>query len=99
MLDSAGSSWQAAEVPLSDRQRAILDLERAWWTETGSKRDAIRDRLGLSPARYYALLAPLLDSEEAATYDPLLVRRLQRQRGRRRRARFETRSAEGPRGR
>lgn len=99
MLDSSRSSWQAALVPLTDRQRAILDLERAWWTRTGSKRDAIRDRLGLSPARYYALLAPLLDSEEAAAYDPLVIRRLQRERERRRRARFETRSAEGPRGR
>jgi Protein of unknown function (DUF3263) len=99
MLDSAGSSWQAALVPLSDRQRAILDLERAWWTQPGSKRDAIREWLALSPGRYYVLLASMLDSEEAAAYDPLLVRRLRRQRGERRRARFERRSAEGPRGR
>lgn len=95
MLDSDLASWQAAVVPLSDQQRAILDLERAWWTEARSKRDAIRDRLGLSPGRYYTLLAPLLDSDAAATYDPLLVRRLRRERDRRRRARFEARSAEG----
>ncbi|MBO0715374.1 MAG: DUF3263 domain-containing protein [Acidimicrobiales bacterium] len=99
MLDSDLASWQAALVPLSDQQQAILDLERAWWTEAGSKRDAIRDRLGLSPGRYYTLLAPLLDSEDAAAYDPLLVRRLRRERERRRRARFEARSAEGPPGR
>ena len=96
MLDSDPASWQAALVPLSDQQRAILDMERAWWTEPGSKRDAIRDRLGLSPGRYYTLLAPLLDSDEAATYDPLLVRRLKRDRDRRRRARFQAPSAEGP---
>jgi hypothetical protein len=96
MLDSDPASWQAAKVALSDQQRAILDLERAWWTEAGSKRDAIRDRLGLSPGRYYTLLGPLVESEDAATYDPLLVRRLRRERDRRRRARFEARSAVGP---
>jgi hypothetical protein len=99
VLDSGGFPWQAAVVPLSDRQQAILELEQAWRTQPQSKRDAIRGRLGLSPARYYALLASLVDSDEAAAYDPLLVRRLRRERDRRRRARFETRPAEERRGR
>jgi len=49
--------------------------------------------LGLSGTRYYQLLGTLLDSPEADTYDPLVVRRLRRLRDRRRRARFEGRTA------
>jgi hypothetical protein len=81
---------------LSDRDRAMLDFERIWWSEPGPKESGIRARFGLSPARYYRLLAQLLDSSEADAYDPLVVRRLRRLRDRRRRARFEGRSAGGP---
>ena len=80
-------------MALSERDRAILDFERSWWTEPGVKEDAIRSRLGLSGTRYYQLLGTLLDSPEADTYDPLVVRRLRRLRDRRRRARFEGRTA------
>jgi hypothetical protein len=86
-------------MALSDRDRAILDFERSWWTQSGSKTAAIRDRLRISPARYYELLASLVNSPEAGSYDPLLVRRLQRLRARRRRARLEGRPAVQPRGR
>jgi hypothetical protein len=78
-------------VALSDRDRAILDLEREWWTLPGRKETAIRERLGLSPARYYELLGHLIDREDAASYEPLVVRRLRRGREQRRRARFEGR--------
>jgi hypothetical protein len=84
-------------MALSERERAILDFERSWWTEAGPKEAAIKTRFDLSPTRYYQLLATLLDSAEAASYDPLVVRRLRRLRDRRRRARFEGRSA-APRG-
>lgn len=84
-------------MPLSHRDRAILDFERSWWTEPGPKELAIRDRLDLSPTRYYRLLNELIESSEAARYDPLVVRRLRRIREQRRRARYEGRSAEGPR--
>ncbi|MBV8693775.1 MAG: DUF3263 domain-containing protein [Actinobacteria bacterium] len=83
-------------MALSDREQAILDFERAWWTEPGPKEQAIRGRLELSPTRYYQVLSELLDSAEAAAYDPLVIRRLRRQRDRRRRARFEGRSAGQP---
>lgn len=76
-------------MPLSSRERAILDFERAWWSVPGTKEQAIRNHLGLSPARYYRLLAGLVDSGEAMAYDPLVVRRLRRLRDRRRRARWE----------
>lgn len=84
---------------LSDRDKSILDFERGWWRLPGSKEAAIRERFGLSTTRYYELLSTLLDSREALEYDPLVVRRLRRLRDRRRRARFEGRSADGPRGR
>jgi hypothetical protein len=81
---------------LSERDRAILDFERTWWSEPGPKESGIRVRFDLSPARYYRVLAGLLESTEAVDYDPLVVRRLRRLRDRRRRARFEGRSAGGP---
>lgn len=84
---------QASLVPmaLTERDRAILDFERTWWTEPGPKDTAIRERFELSGTRYYQLLTELLDDPEALEYDPLLVRRLRRARDRRRRARVEGR--------
>jgi hypothetical protein len=78
---------------LSERDRAMLDFERSWWTEPGRKEDAIRDRFGLSGARYRQILGALIDSEEAERFDPLVVRRLRRARDERRRARYEGRPA------
>ncbi len=83
-------------MPLSQRDRAVLDLERSWWTLDGSKEDAIRARLDLSPTRYYQVLNGLLESPEAIAYDPLVVHRLRRRRNHRRRARYEGRTAGGP---
>ncbi len=78
-------------MALTDRDRAILDFERSWWTEAGPKDSAIRERFELSGTRYYQLLTELLDDPEALDHDPLLVRRLRRVRERRRRARVEGR--------
>ena len=82
-------------MALSERDRAILDFERSWWAEPGPKEVTIRERFDLSPTRYYQVLNELLDSEDAMEYDPLVVLRLRRLRDRRRRARFEGRSAGG----
>ena len=84
-------------MPLTDRDRAILDLERTWWSEPGPKAAAIQSRIGLSPARYYQLLAVLIGSADAAAYDPLVVRRLRKMRTNRRRARIEGGRAAQPR--
>lgn len=73
---------------LEERSRAILDFERGWWQEEGSKELAIRSRFGLSAGRYYQLLNRLIDSPDALRYDPMLVRRLRRLRTARRRQRF-----------
>ena len=78
-------------MPLTERDRSILDFERSWWTEAGPKDTAIRERFELSGTRYYQLLTELLDDPDALEYDPLLVRRLRRVRERRRRARVEGR--------
>jgi len=78
-------------MALTDRDRAILDFERSWWTETGPKDTAIRERFELSGTRYYQLLTELIDDQHALDYDPLVIRRLRRVRERRRRARVEGR--------
>ena len=83
---------------LSDREQAMLDFERWWWTEPGPKEAAIHQKFQLSSARYDQLLSELIDTEKARAYDPLVVLRLRRQRERRRRARF-ARSSEERRGR
>jgi Protein of unknown function (DUF3263) len=81
-------------VALTERDRAILDFERSWWSQPGPKETAIRERFELSPTRYYELLNEALQDPEAMDYDPLVVRRLRRLRDRRRRQRLEGRSVE-----
>jgi hypothetical protein len=86
-------------MPLTERERAILDFERTWWSEPGPKGAAIQARIGLSPARYYQVLGDLIGSAEAEAYDPLVVRRLRKLRADRRRARIEGGRAAQPPGR
>jgi len=78
-------------MPLTERDKAILEFERTWWTQPGTKEAAIRSRFTLSGTRYYQILGELLDSAEAMETDPLVVRRLRRTRERRRRQRYEAR--------
>ena len=47
---------------------------------SGAKEEAIRSDLELSPARYYQLLGRLIDTTDAQEHDPMLVKRLRRQR-------------------
>jgi hypothetical protein len=76
-------------MELTDDERALLDLERSWWTEPGPKDVAITEQLGVSVTRYYELLNDLIDRPEAEAHDPLVVRRLRRMRNRRRRSRAD----------
>ena len=80
-------------MPLTERDKAIINFERTWWAEPGTKETAIRDRFELSGTRYYEILSELLDSPEAMEADPLVIRRLRRERDRRRRQRYEARPA------
>jgi hypothetical protein len=72
---------------LSERERAILDFEGERWRLPGSAERQIRSRFDLSSARYHQLLNRLIETPEALTYDPMLVRRLRRLRESRRRKR------------
>lgn len=72
---------------LSERDAAILDFEKQWWALAGTKEAEIRERFELSAPRYYQVLNALIDTAEALAYDPLLVKRLRRQRATRQRER------------
>jgi hypothetical protein len=80
---------QAVQV-ISERHQAMLEFERSFWTFDEPKETLIRARFQCSADEYYAELNELLEQPAALAHDPLVVRRLQRQRIRRRRERFET---------
>jgi hypothetical protein len=65
----------------------MLAFERVWATRVGAKEAAIRAEFSIPAARYYQMLYALIDSPVALRSDPLLVRRLQRLRDARSRAR------------
>jgi hypothetical protein len=75
---------------ISERHQAMLEFERSFWTLDDPKTGAIRARFQCSVDEYYSELNELLEQPEAMAHDPLVVRRLQRQRLRRRRERLET---------
>ena len=78
-----------------EQAEQILAFERAWWQYAGAKEDAIRERFGVSTAEYYQLLNALLDDDAAAAIDPMLVKRLKRQRVQRQRDRAASRASSG----
>ena len=84
---SLSGTHAVAGAVLSDRDREILAFERQWWKHQGSKEQAVRELFDMSAARYYQLLNALLDSPAAMAADPMLVKRLRRQRASRQRAR------------
>ncbi|KAA9085379.1 DUF3263 domain-containing protein [Microbacterium radiodurans] len=65
-------------MPLSDRDRRLLDFEARWNGHSGAKEEAVRSDLGLTPARYYQLLGRLIETADAVAAEPLLVHRLRR---------------------
>jgi hypothetical protein len=69
---------------LSEQDLAVLALERRGWSGPGAKERAIRERLGISPTRYFQLLNALLDDPRALAHDPVTVGRLRRLRDARR---------------
>ncbi|MFC8092020.1 DUF3263 domain-containing protein [Streptomyces sp. NPDC057301] len=69
---------QPEAAVLSERERAILALERRGSSGAGAKERAIREELGLAPVRYYQLLNALLDDPRALAHDPVTVNRLRR---------------------
>ncbi|MER6194184.1 DUF3263 domain-containing protein [Streptomyces cyaneofuscatus] len=75
---------EPAAPGLSDRDRALLALERRSWAGPGAKERAIREELGISPVRYFQLLNALIEDERALREDPVTVNRLRRLRAARR---------------
>jgi hypothetical protein len=67
-------------VELSPREREILTFEREWWKHAEAKESAVRTKLRLTPEEYYRALTAIIDLPGALAHDPLLVRRLRRQR-------------------
>jgi hypothetical protein len=86
-------------VELSPHERAILTFEREWWKYADAKEVAVRERLDLTPEGYYRALNQIIDLPGALEHDPLLVRRLRRQRLVRQRQRQASRTGRlgGPR--
>ena len=72
---------------LTERERAIIEFEATWWSSDEPRDTAIRARFACSEEDYYQELNRLLDHPGALSFDPLVVRRLRRNRERRRRAR------------
>lgn len=71
---------------LSERDRAIIEFEAVWFTLDENRHDAIRARFTCSVEEYNLELNRVIDHPAALLADPLVVRRLRRQRERRRRA-------------
>jgi uncharacterized protein DUF3263 len=85
-------------APLGERDRRVLAFERHWWRHAGAKEEAIRRQFDLGPTAYYQLLSRLIDDPAALAHDPMLVKRLQRQRAARRRQRSRRRLGGEPSG-
>ena len=71
--------------------RAVLDFEHEWWRYAGDREAHVREAFGHGTAEHLLLVNALIDRPDAMAYDPLLVRRLRRQRTRRQRQRSEAR--------
>jgi hypothetical protein len=72
---------------LNDRDREIIAFERQWWKYAGAKEQAIRELFDMSATRYYQVLNALIDNPAALEADPMLIKRLNRLRATRQRAR------------
>jgi len=88
-MDAASLSPGNNDFELTPRDKEILEFERQWWKYSGAKEQAIRELFGMSATRYYQVLNALVDHPGAMSFDPMLIKRLQRMRN----ARARNRSA------
>lgn len=84
--DNTDASATAAVDQLTERDLAIIEFESVWFTLDENRHDAIRARFSCSVEDYNLELNRVIDHPAALLADPLVVRRLRRQRERRRRA-------------
>ncbi len=75
-------------MALTERQIAIIEFERISWQLDSSKEKAIREQFSISPSRYYKIRDELIDIPAAMDFDPMVVKRLQKQRKARRSSQF-----------
>lgn len=61
-MDAQPAPATAPISSLTEPDLAILDFERHQWLHPGQKHQAIRERSGISAARYHQLLGALTDS-------------------------------------
>ena len=64
----------------SEEIQQVLDFERTWWRNHGSKPDAIRQAFNQSEEEYHQRLDALLELPAAMEADPFTVRRVKRAR-------------------
>lgn len=76
----------ARSTALSERHRSMLEFERTWWQLESPRDEVIRARFGCTADEYDAELHRVLELPEALAHDPIVVRRFDRRRQRRRRA-------------
>jgi len=88
-MDAVSLSPGNNDFELTARDKEILEFERQWWKYSGAKEQAIRELFGMSATRYYQVLNALVDHPGAMSFDPMLIKRLQRMRN----ARARNRSA------
>jgi hypothetical protein len=79
-MDAASLSPGNNDFELTPRDKEILEFERQWWKYSGAKEQAIRELFGMSATRYYQVLNALVDHPGAMSFDPMLIKRLQRMR-------------------
>lgn len=70
--------------PLTEVDELLLDFEARAWPQAGAKDTAIADQFELSPTRYYQRINALIEHPGAWAWNPLLMRRLQAARSKRR---------------
>ena len=87
VIEPARAMPADASAVLPERDQRILEFERQWWKFAGAKEQAIREQFDMSATRYYQVLNALIDQPAALSFDPMLVKRLQRMRAARQRAR------------
>lgn len=90
MTDESGRR----DPELTELERRLLRFEAEAPTRAGAKEAGIRERFGVSPARYYQLLHALIDLPPAVRFDPQLIGRLHRTRESRRQLRSGRRFGE-----
>jgi len=87
--DDTTTTDERAATPaeaLTERELGILQFEASWFLLDEDRHDAIRARFACSVEDYNLELNRVIDHPAALLADQLVVRRLRRQRERRRRA-------------